>query len=71
MQQRREDEVNYVHDVEFEDACKTGGRRGTGGIQKEKKKQNDTKRNETKKNSTEVELDGWAVAGVKASRADG
>ena len=30
-----------------------------------------TKRNETKKNSTEVELDGWAVAGVKASRADG
>ena len=59
-----------VRDVEFEDACKTGGRRGTGGIQKEKKSR--MIRNETKqKNSTEVELDGWAVAGVKASRADG
>ena len=56
MQQRREeegeDEVNYVRDVEFEDACKTGGKKGDWWDPKEKKSRkirNETKRNETKK----------------------
>ena len=52
--------------------ARQGEEGGLVGSKREKKAERyETKRNETKKNSTEVELDRWAVAGVKASRADG